>query len=123
MSRPGAARTFAEKLEFALRHRGQPHHEVAARARTHGVVTASPDWLSALASGTTTPHPSEQRALAQALQVPRDYFTEPYTTAVVDAVLVLGATLRSRGVQLIGPCRRTPSAADYLALYAELASG
>lgn len=123
MSRPSTTRTFAEKLEFALRHRGQPHHEVVARARTQGAGAASPDWLNALTSGTATPHPSEQRALAQALQVPRDYFTEPYTTAVVDAVLVLGSTLRSRGIQLIGPCRRTPSTADYLALYAELVSG
>ncbi|WP_344681437.1 hypothetical protein [Saccharopolyspora taberi] len=114
-------RAFAERLSFLLLYRERPAEDVVDRVRDHGLAEATPEWLAGLATGTVLPSPAEQRALALALEVPLEYFSDSRTTALVDAVLVLAAALRARNVQIIGPCRHvTASAQDYLALYAAL---
>lgn len=116
-------RTFAETLSFLLRYREQPHGDVAARAREHGLAGATTEWLDELAAGSVLASPAEQRALAQALAVPEEYFTDARITTIVDAVLVLASALRQQNMQVIGPCRHGPgSVQDYLAMYVALLS-
>ncbi|MBB5157480.1 hypothetical protein [Saccharopolyspora phatthalungensis] len=117
-------RTFAETLSFVLRYQAESAEDVAARLRQLGLLGATAEWLEGVAAGAVFASDLEQRALAQVLRVPLEYFADPRTTALVDAVLVLTAALQQRNMQLVGPCRcGSVSAQDYLALYAALLLG
>lgn len=117
----GVPRDIAEQLTFLRRYSGTRDTDLVERMRELGIAHASTEWLEHAARGAVPVSDAEQRVVARALAVPAAYFDDPAVTAVVDAVLVLAAELRERGVELIGPCRHGPvSAQDYLGLYAAL---
>lgn len=118
MTTSGApARSFADKLDFLCRQRHRSSRELAQALAESGLPDVSTDWVAQLRAGTRAPSVEIERALAVALEVPEDYFADEQV-AVVDAVLVLGAALRDRGVHLRGPCRWHARDLDRLALYA-----
>ncbi|MCI2420095.1 hypothetical protein MOQ72_21875 [Saccharopolyspora sp. K220] len=117
-------RTFAETLSFVLHYHADNVEDLAARLRHLGLLGATAEWVDEVAAGAAFPSEAEQRALTRALRVPTEYFADPRTTALVDAVLVLAAALRERNLQLVGPCRSmSASVQNYLALYSTLLLG
>lgn len=111
------ARTFADKLDFLCRHRHRSSRELAQALAESGIPGVSTDWVAQLRAGTRAPSVEVERALTAVLEVPDGYFADE-DVAVVDAVLVLGAALRDRGVHLHGPCRWHARDLDRLSLYA-----
>lgn len=108
-------RTFADRFNFALRHR--PEWVQQQRA-------ISSERIAALRSGAAQPSDDELHQISSGVQVPMAYWHDDSVAAIADAVMVLGTSLRNREVELIGPCRQpVPSPRTQLAVYCAVLSG
>lgn len=114
-------RTFGQRLSHLLATQQLTDAVVSHLLTSRTGIDYSPEWVTAVQQDSIVPDPPTQAALATALNVPPNYFTDDTMTALVDSLHALTAALTEHRMHVIGPCRTpTPSTMDLVLEYSQL---